>query len=71
MRNCWNYLYLGCFLISLSSGCATRYKLVRVERVGPVEVEIWKDNVDNTCQRRVYIDSYYYHGVVKCESQSK
>ena len=63
---------MGCILvIVLSSGCSARYRLIRVERVGPVETEIWKDTNNNTCERRVYLDSYYYHGVVKCESQPK
>jgi len=62
---------LGCILIVLLSGCSARYKLIRVERVGPVEAEIWKDTNNNTCERRVYLDSYYYRGVIKCDSQSK
>ena len=62
---------MGCILIVLLSGCSARYKLIRVERVGPVEAEIWKDTNNNTCERRVYLDSYYYRGVIKCDSQSK
>lgn len=60
-------LILVMVLLLTSSGCGARYKLVRIERVGPVEVEIWKDRKLNRCERRVYLDSFYYHGVVQCQ----
>jgi hypothetical protein len=55
------------FTIPALSSCAPRYKIVRIEHVGPVQVEIWHDRKLNQCERRVYLDSYYYHGVVPCQ----
>lgn len=54
-------------LLLFVSGCAPRYKLVRIEYVGPVQAEIWKDEKLNQCERRVYLDSYYFRGIVPCK----
>jgi hypothetical protein len=51
-------------VLVLISGCASNYKLVRVERTGPVLTEIWKRN--NQCEARTYLDVYYYKIVVPC-----
>jgi len=53
--------------LTLISGCATTYSLVRVEKHGPVEAEIWRNNKTRTCERRVYLDSMYYHTDIPCE----
>jgi len=50
-----------------ASGCATTYSLVRVEKHGPVEAEVWRNNKTQTCERRVYLDSMYYHTNIPCE----
>jgi len=56
-------------LICISSGCATTYSLVRVEKVGPVEAEIWRNNKTKECERRVYLDSMYFETEVECPTE--
>ncbi len=51
--------------ILLVSSCAPVYKLVRYERTGPVNAEIW-EKPDGTCERRVYLDSMYFVTKVDC-----
>lgn len=58
--------FLLLILIIGISGCATTHSLVRVEKVGPVEAEIWRNNKTKTCERRVYLDSLYYKTDVEC-----
>lgn len=54
--------------IIFTSGCATTYKLVRVERVGPTEVETWRDNRTGQCENRIYLDSMYFRTEVPCHA---
>jgi len=58
-------LLLPLILICVS-GCATTHSLVKVERVGPVEAEIWHNNKTKQCERRVYLDSMYFKTIVDC-----
>lgn len=53
-------------LTLLVNGCATTYSQLRVERVGPVEVEIWKNNKTGKCERRIYLDSMPFITEVDC-----
>ncbi len=46
-------------LLVLCSACATTWTQVGVERVGPVEAEIWRNNKTRTCERRVYMTVMY------------
>lgn len=55
-------------LIVVTSGCAPTYKLVRVEKVGPTEVETWRDNRTGLCEKRVYLDSMYFRTEVPCHA---
>jgi hypothetical protein len=58
-------------LAVLASSCATlrapTYSHLRNERVGPVTAEVWRNNKDRTCERRVYLDSMYFKTDVPCE----
>jgi hypothetical protein len=51
----------------LVSGCATTWSQLGYEKVGPVEAEIWRNNKTGSCERRVYLDSMYFHTVVNCD----
>ncbi len=69
------YDYFSCkmkllliFLIA-SSGCATTYSHIRNERVGPTEVEIWRNNKTNECEQRIYLDSMYFVTSVPCSKK--
>ena len=53
-------------LCLLISGCATTYSLVKIERTGPVEIEVWKNNKTKKCERRIYLDVLYYKTEVPC-----
>ena len=60
-------------LLPLLSSCAyviTRadtYELIRVERVGAVEVEVWRNNRTRVCERRIFLDTYYFSGDTPCD----
>jgi hypothetical protein len=43
----------------LINGCATTWTQVGVERVGPVQAEIWRNNKTKECERRVYMTVMY------------
>ncbi len=51
--------FLLLIAILATAGCATTWTMVKVERVGPVEAEIWRNNKTKECERRVYLDVYY------------
>jgi hypothetical protein len=63
----WLLVASAVLIVSLlASGCTARVVLVKQEQIGPASVEIWKDTKAQTCQRRTYFGSYYYHGPVPC-----
>lgn len=57
-------------LAVLASGCAHTYSHLRDERTGPVVAEIWRNNKTGACERRVYLDSYYYRTEVPCDNSN-
>jgi hypothetical protein len=58
---------LSSLLIVTCAACATTWSHLRTEMVGPVEVEIWRNNKTKECERRVYLDSYYFNGKIPCD----
>jgi hypothetical protein len=59
-------LFVLIILAALAAGCATTYSLVKYERIGPVQPEIWRNNKTGKCERRVYLDSMYFVTEVPC-----
>jgi len=64
-------LLLVPFLFMLASCVTKTWDLIRVDRVGPVEVEIWRNNSTKLCESRIYLDSLYFRKDVICNVNSK